>query len=121
MNGFQAYRTRTHHLIQDEIKRCRMLGINLGIKLVRGAYMNEERQIAEEKGYKSPIWSSIEETHKCYNDCMRSIFDDLRENDRFFIASHNQDSVELADDELRENPHFNDGRVLFGQLQGFSD
>lgn len=43
MNGYQAYRTRTPQLIRSEIKRCRMLGINLGIKLVRGAYMNEER------------------------------------------------------------------------------
>lgn len=63
MNGFQAYRTRTPALLQHEIQRCRMLGINFGIKLVRGAYMNEERKLAQEHNYSSPIWGSIEETH----------------------------------------------------------
>lgn len=63
MNGFQAYRTRTPALLQREIQRCRMLGINFGIKLVRGAYMNEERKLAQEHNYTSPIWSSIEQTH----------------------------------------------------------
>lgn len=70
MNGYQAYRTRTPSFLAKEIQRCRMLGINLGIKLVRGAYMNEERTLAERNNYPSPIWSSIEETHKSYNDCM---------------------------------------------------
>jgi len=89
INGYQAYRTRTPALIKEEIKRCRMLGINLGIKLIRGAYMNEERILAEEKSIESPIWPSIEETHKSYNDCLDSVFEDIKEDDRLFVASHN--------------------------------
>lgn len=121
MNGFQAYRTRTPALLAKEIQRCRMLGINVGIKLVRGAYMNEERKLAEKKGVPSPIWSSIEETHKSYNASMDLALKDLRENDRLFVASHNLESVEKAKNFLNENPSFNDGRVFFGQLKGFSD
>lgn len=30
--------------------------------------MNEERKLAEAHGYESPVWDSIEETHKCYNN-----------------------------------------------------
>lgn len=77
--------------------------------------------MAAKGGYESPIWSSIEETHKSYNDCMRSVFEDIRENDRLFVASHNQESVNIARDFLTEHPECNDGRVFFGQLKGFSD
>lgn len=38
-----------------EIKVSRLVGYNLGIKFIRGAYMNEERRIAKEKGVESPI------------------------------------------------------------------
>ena len=50
-------------IIPLEIKRAKKLGYNLGVKMIRGAYMNEERRLAEEEGRESPIWESIEETH----------------------------------------------------------
>lgn len=47
-----------------------MLGYNLGLKFVRGAYMNEERKLANEQGIDSPVWDNIAETHACYNECV---------------------------------------------------
>jgi hypothetical protein len=32
--------------IRDEVATSKILGYNLGIKLIRGAYMNEERELA---------------------------------------------------------------------------
>jgi proline dehydrogenase len=96
------------------------LGYNIGIKLVRGAYMNEERQLAKDLGYESPIWDSIEETHKCYNDNLHFIIEKLDKNDMLFVASHNVDSVEIAK-KLVEQRDIKDGRVRFGQLKAFSD
>ena len=63
MNGYQNYTTRTKDLIPMEIKCSKLYGYNLGIKLIRGAYMNEERELAQKHGYQSPIWETIEETH----------------------------------------------------------
>ena len=63
MNGYQNYTTRTKDLIPMEIKCSKLQGYNLGIKLIRGAYMNEERELAQKHGYQSPIWETIEETH----------------------------------------------------------
>lgn len=46
MNGYQNYTTRTKDLIPMEIQCSKLYGYNLGIKLIRGAYMNEERELA---------------------------------------------------------------------------
>ena len=46
-------------LIPDEISASKALGYNLGIKLVRGAYMIEERTVAAERGVESPVWDNI--------------------------------------------------------------
>ncbi len=46
MNGFQNYLKVTAKKIPLEIQTSKKLGYNLGIKLIRGAYMNEERRVA---------------------------------------------------------------------------
>ena len=73
MNGYQAYTKRMAHVIPMEVAASQLIGYNLGIKLIRGAYMNEERKLAEEQNIESPVWDSVEETHKCYNDCVENI------------------------------------------------
>jgi proline dehydrogenase len=67
MNGYQQYLKRMREVIPFEIATSQMLGYNLGIKLIRGAYMNEERKLAAENNYESPVWDSLEDTHNCYN------------------------------------------------------
>lgn len=51
---------------------------------------------------------------------MIHIIDNLEENSMLFIASHNAESVEIAQELIAEN-QFRDNRVRFGQLKGFSD
>lgn len=46
MNGYQCYLKRMNHVLPMEIHTSQVLGYNLGLKLVRGAYMNEERLLA---------------------------------------------------------------------------
>lgn len=81
-----------------EIAASQALGYNLGVKLIRGAYMNEERELAEKNGYESPIWDSLEDTHKCFDDCVEMIMENMTTSDMIFIASHNVESVRLAMD-----------------------
>lgn len=98
LNGYQCYLKRMTQTIRDEVAASKMLGFNLGIKLIRGAYMNEERGLAAEQGVESPIWDALEDTHECYNECMVHIIDNLKEDSMLFIASHNADSVNIAKD-----------------------
>lgn len=56
-----------------EVASAHEFGYNLGVKLIRGAYMMEERRLASEKGYESPVFDTIEETHKCYNSNLEHV------------------------------------------------
>ncbi len=60
-----------------EIQTAKRLGYNLGIKLIRGAYMNEERRIAEENNQESPVWDTMEDTHSNFNNNMKHIIENL--------------------------------------------
>lgn len=120
MNGYQNYLKRMQYVMPDEVECARHLGYNLGIKLIRGAYMTEERGIAAEQGVESPVWDTIEETHANYNNNMQHIISNLNQNELLLLGSHNVDSIKLAQDALSEHG-INDNRVRFAQLKGFSD
>lgn len=64
-----------------EVACAKFYGYNLGIKLIRGAYMNEERELAAAGGYTSPVFDTIEGTHACYNDNMQHIIKHMNERD----------------------------------------
>lgn len=96
MNGYQCYLKRTLKIMPLEVSASKTVGFNLGIKLIRGAYMNEERMIAERDGKESPVWDTIEGTHDCYNKNIELIISKMKPTDTLFVASHNVDSVEKA-------------------------
>lgn len=119
MNGYQNYLKRMKFILPMEVQASRTLGFNLGVKMVRGAYMNEERHIAAGKGVESPVWDTIEGTHACYNNNMQLILRSMKPQDKVFLGSHNVDTVEQAKalvTELGLKQY-----VYFGQLRGFSD
>ena len=119
MNGYQCYLKRMTNVIPMEVRASQEANFNLGVKLIRGAYMNEERQLAEEQGHESPVWDNIEGTHACYNGSMTHILEQMTDSDLLFVASHNQETCDLAMDLIEDrNLH---QRVRFGQLKGFSD
>lgn len=93
----------------------------LGVKLVRGAYMEKERARAAEKGYASPIQPNKEASDRDYNDAVRFCIDHL-ENIGMIVASHNEYSNLLAVQLLEERGYaHNHPHVHFSQLYGMSD
>lgn len=120
MNGFQQYLKRMIKQVPLEIEASKRLGFNLGVKLIRGAYMNEERRLAQEGGYESPVHQTIDDTHSCYNTNLKLLAENLGPKDRLFVGSHNLESVDIAK-KLIVKHNLNDGRFTFGQLKGFSD
>jgi len=59
MNAFQCYLKRTINIIPLELKAAKQMGYNAGIKMVRGAYMVQEKKWAKDHGTPYPIWDDI--------------------------------------------------------------
>jgi len=76
--------------------------------------MNEERELAKKGNYESPVWDTIEETHKCYNQNMEHIIRNMTKQDMMFVASHNVDTIELAKKLVVERDLKSSERVRFG-------
>jgi hypothetical protein len=52
---------------------------------------------------------------------MKHILENLKETDMLFVASHNNDTVDLTKKIMSQDLKLKDGRVRFGQLKAFSD
>jgi proline dehydrogenase len=120
-NTIQLYRHDRLHFLQLSYKIAKQQQFKLGIKLVRGAYMEKERERAEDFGYGSPIQPTKEATDADFNSAVKFCFDHL-EDISVIIASHNEKSNLLAAEIMHENnlPH-NHPHVHFSQLYGMSD
>lgn len=120
-NTVQLYRHDRLEFLKKLYEAALERNFLLGVKLVRGAYMEKERRRAEEKGYPSPIQQSKEASDKDYNDAVRFCIDHL-DNIGVIIASHNENSNLLATQWLHERGlPFSHPHVHFSQLYGMSD
>ncbi len=96
-------------------------GFYIGMKLVRGAYMEKENSRAEEKGYRSPICATKQESDENYDAAVAYMIEHLDQM-AIFAGTHNElSSYQLM--ELMESKGIakNDSRIRFGQLFGMSD
>jgi len=120
-NTLQLYRWDRLGYLKKCHQRAKQRGFKMGFKIVRGAYMEKERDRAEAKGYSSPICESKAATDANFNETLSYILDHLNDIS-LFIGTHNEESSYLAM-ELMETKHIskNDNRVWFGQLYGMSD
>ncbi len=117
----QMYRWDRLAYLKSLCEKARRDQIKIGVKLVRGAYMEKERARAKEKGYKDPIQPNKKATDDDYNAALAFCVDNL---DVFSICagSHNEDSANVLVDLIAEkglDPK--DHRLYFAQLLGMSD
>lgn len=120
-NTYQMYRHDRLETIKRDYKNALARGYKLGLKPVRGAYMEKERQCAKEQGYPSPINPTKEASDKMYNDALRFCIEHI--NDLAFCAgTHNEASCYLLTDLMEQKDLApNDDRIYFSQLYGMSD
>ncbi|WP_416442099.1 proline dehydrogenase family protein [Leeuwenhoekiella sp. A16] len=120
-NTLQCYRWDRLEYMKNLHQYSLEKGFKLGVKIVRGAYMEKERARAEEKGYDSPICRDKGETDAHFNAVLVYILDNLSDISAF-IGSHNEYSNYLAIELMQQKEiAVNDPRVWFGQLYGMSD
>ena len=117
----QLYRKDRLDYLKKLHVRAKDQGFKVGMKLVRGAYMEKERERAEEKGYKDPICVDKAATDKLFNDVLKYMFDNL-DDMAIFLGTHNEESSYLLMDlVIKSGLDKKDVRIWFGQLFGMSD
>lgn len=120
-NTAQLYRHDRLQYIKDVNEYAKGSGFTLAFKLVRGAYMEKERERALEKGYPSPINPDKESTDKMFNDAVRYCLDS-ESNIYTLIGSHNEASNMLGAELIEiNNMPYDTRKVFFSQLYGMSD
>ena len=117
----QLYRWDRLDYLKALHKRANKAGYKLGYKIVRGAYMEKERERAKEKGYPSPICPNKQATDDNFDDTMLYILENLKDI-ALFIGTHNEESTFKAMKLMDElNISKSENSVWFGQLYGMSD
>lgn len=120
-NTYQMYRVGMLENLKIAIQLARKKGYFIGAKLVRGAYMEKERERAEDKGYPDPIQPNKKATDDAYDSALKLC---ILNKDIVSVCSgsHNEKSnyylTELMAQAGMEN---HDERAFFAQLYGMSD
>jgi proline dehydrogenase len=120
-NTAQLYRNDRLAFIKDSCEFAKQNNFILGMKLVRGAYMEKERNRAEELNYPSPINKNKQATDDEYNASLEYCINPENKM-HIIIGSHNEYS-NLLGTQLMEKYQLplNDPRIHFSQLYGMSD
>ena len=120
-NTVQLYRTDRLQFLKESRRRAKNDGYVLGMKLVRGAYLEKERERAAENDYPSPIHDSKAATDSDYDAAVDYCLDHL-EDVSFVAGTHNETSTQLLVQKmhLRGLPN-NHKHIHFSQLYGMSD
>lgn len=120
-NTLQMYRHDRLEFLTSCTENAIKHGIKYGIKLVRGAYMEKERERAQKLAYPSPIYPDKNATNEAYNTALKFIL----EHEMLFAlcaGTHNEESSLLLTLELERKQISRDNdKFYFAQLLGMSD
>ncbi|KAM8918657.1 proline dehydrogenase 1, mitochondrial isoform 3-T3 [Lycaon pictus] len=123
-NTYQCYLKDAYDNVTLDVELARREGWCFGAKLVRGAYMAQERTRAAEIGYEDPINPTYEATNAMYHRCLNYVLEELKHNSKakVMVASHNEDTVHFTLRRMEELGLYPaDRQVYFGQLLGMCD
>ncbi len=120
-NTLQMYRWDRLDYLKNLHQQAKSDGFYIGMKIVRGAYMEKENLRAEEKGYPTPICESKEATDLNYDAAIHYMVENI-DRMAIFAGTHNELSSYKLMEYLQElNIEKKDSRIWFGQLYGMSD
>uniref|UniRef100_A0A8C2D6W4 Proline dehydrogenase n=1 Tax=Cyprinus carpio TaxID=7962 RepID=A0A8C2D6W4_CYPCA len=123
-NTYQCYLREAYDNVSVDVELSRREGWYFGAKLVRGAYMYQERSRAAEIGYEDPINPDYEATNRMYHKCLEYILEEINHNRmaNVMVASHNEDTVKFTLEKMNETSLSpTENKVYFGQLLGMCD
>lgn len=120
-NTFQMYMTASLTKLKDALHNAVMHNYYLGAKLVRGAYMEKEREEARRRGIPDPVQPDKESTDEDFD---KALLFCMNEKQRIALCSgsHNEHSNYYLTVLMEKHGLApSDSRVYFAQLYGMSD
>lgn len=120
-NTLQMYRWDRLDYLKQLHQKAQTEGFRIGMKIVRGAYMEKENTRAQENGYPTPICIDKKATDKNFDNAIRYMIENL-DTISIFAGTHNEESsyqLMALMEKSRISP--DDSRIWFGQLLGMSD
>ena len=120
-NTFQMYRTEMLENLRCTTKTAKTEGFFVGVKLVRGAYIEKERLRSHEGEYKDPIHATKEETDIDFDAAIDFCLEN-RDTISICLGTHNEKSCVYCTEKMSEmHIEHNDTHIWFAQLLGMSD
>jgi len=130
-NTYQCYLKEALNEVTTDLEQAKRQNFYFGAKLVRGAYIDQERARAAALGYPDPTNPTYEATtdmyHRTLTECLRRI-KQFKEKGQppnkigIMVASHNEDTVRFAIEKMKEIGISPEDKVIcFGQLLGMCD
>lgn len=120
-NTVQLYRHDRLAFLKDSHARALRENYILGVKLVRGAYMEKERLRAAELGYADPIQPDKASSDRDYDAAALYCLEHIN-TIHFCAGTHNEhSSLMIAEEMIKRGILPSDTRVSFAQLFGMSD
>ncbi|XP_032671670.1 proline dehydrogenase 1, mitochondrial isoform X1 [Odontomachus brunneus] len=130
-NTYQTYLQEAYNEVKTDLEQAERQNFYFGAKLVRGAYIEQERARAAAMGYPDPTNPTYEATtdsyHKTLMECLRRMkqYKDKGQDPKkigIMVASHNEDTVRFAIEKMKEIGISPEDKVIcFGQLLGMCD
>lgn len=120
-NTFQMYRQDMSTKLREAFHRATQNSHYLGVKLVRGAYMEKEAARALQFGYPNPIHPTKPDTDRAFDNALKFCLDN-KQRVTLMCGSHNDYSNKFLTVLMEKHGMKpNDPRVWFAQLLGMSD
>lgn len=106
---YQLYRTDYLDILRHDLEKSR--NYNIGFKIVRGAYYNEDKKY-------NILFDNIESTHENYNKGIKLFVNNHQIHDKLLCATHNEKSIQIATEFINK---YKLNNIEFAQLMGMSD
>ena len=120
-NTYQMYRWESFSHLQRDTAEAQAKGYCLGVKLVRGAYLEKERLRAHEEEYQDPIQATKEDTDRDFNQAIDFCLAH-RDTISMCLGTHNEESCRHCIDRMEQlSIGHDDSHIYFAQLLGMSD
>jgi len=120
-NTLQFYRNDRIDYLNKIIDKAKKENFKLGLKLVRGAYHQQELERAYRNNYKIPVHLKKKNTDNDFNLALKICIDNIAYIS-FCAGTHNEESSNILIQLMHDNDlQNNDKRIYSSQLLGMSD